>query len=56
MADRSIDKRERYVAYATHCLQLAKVAAERQSRAVLREMAAEWLKLAEEEGEANGAS
>jgi hypothetical protein len=37
MADRSIDTRERYVAYATHCLQLAKVAADNQSRAVLRE-------------------
>ena len=47
MADRSIETRERYVAYATHCLQLAKVAANRESQAVLREMAAEWLKLAE---------
>ncbi|MGO8913789.1 MAG: hypothetical protein ACLQDM_31320 [Bradyrhizobium sp.] len=55
MTDRSIDKREQYVAFATHCLQLAKVAADRQSRTVLREMAAEWLKLAEEAGEANGA-
>ena len=56
MADRSIDKREQHVAYATHCLQLAKIAADRQSRAVLRGMAAEWLKLAEDAGEANGAS
>jgi hypothetical protein len=47
MAERSIDKREQYVGYATHCLQLAKVAAYRESRAVLKEMAAEWLKLAE---------
>jgi hypothetical protein len=54
MADRSIDTRERYVAYATHCLQLAKVAADNQSRAVLREMAAEWLKLAEVAGETDG--
>jgi hypothetical protein len=50
MADRSIDKREQYVAFATHCLQLAKVAANRESQAVLREMAAEWLKLAEVAG------
>jgi hypothetical protein len=50
MADRSIDKREQYVAFATHCLQLATVEADRQSRAVLREMAAEWLKLAEVAG------
>jgi hypothetical protein len=47
MAERSIDKREQYVAFATHCLQLAKVAADRQSRVVLKEMAAEWLRLAE---------
>jgi hypothetical protein len=50
MADESIDKREQYVAFATHCLQLAKVAADRKSRAVLREMATEWLRLAEVAG------
>ena len=38
MAERSIDKREQYVGYATHCLQLAKVATDRESRAVLKEM------------------
>jgi len=42
MAERSI-----YVGYATHCLQLPKVATDRKSRAVLKEMAAEWLKLAD---------
>jgi hypothetical protein len=47
MAERSIGDRERYVSFATHCLQLAKVATDPESRAVLREMAAEWLKLAE---------
>jgi hypothetical protein len=47
MADRSIDKREQYVDFATHCLQLAKATADRESRAILKEMAAEWLKLAE---------
>jgi hypothetical protein len=47
MAERSIDDRERYVGHATHCLQLAKATAHPESRAVLREMAAEWLKLAE---------
>jgi hypothetical protein len=56
MADRSFDKRERYVAYATYCLQLAKVAADQKSRVLLREMASEWLKLAEEADESNGAS
>lgn len=29
MAELSIDDRERYVGYATHCLQLAKAAADR---------------------------
>jgi hypothetical protein len=56
MADQSIDTRERYVGFATHCLQLAKVAADHQSRVILREMATEWLKLAEAAGEANGTS
>jgi hypothetical protein len=51
MADRSIDKREQYVAFATHCLQLAKAAADRQSRAVLKERAAEWLRLEEAAGQ-----
>jgi hypothetical protein len=47
MAERSIEDRERYVGYANHCLQLAKVATDLESRALLKEMAAEWLKLAE---------
>ena len=34
-------------AYATHCQQLAKVATDLESRGLLKEMAAEWLKLAE---------
>jgi hypothetical protein len=40
MAERSIDDRERYVGYATHCLLLAKATADRESRAILKEMAA----------------
>jgi hypothetical protein len=47
MAERSIDRRERYVGYANHCLELAKATTDPGSRAMLREMAAEWLKLAE---------
>jgi hypothetical protein len=47
MPDQSIDERERYVAYSTHCLQLVKATADRESRAILREMAQEWLKLVE---------
>jgi predicted RNase H-like HicB family nuclease len=54
MVDRSIDKRPQYVAFATHCPQLTKVASDRQSRTVLRDMAAEWLKLAEAAGESDG--
>jgi hypothetical protein len=50
MADQPIDKREQYVAFATHCLQMAKVATDLESRAILREMAEEWLKLAEGAG------
>jgi hypothetical protein len=38
---------ERYVGYATHCLELAEAATDQKSRMMLREMAAEWLKLAE---------
>ena len=56
MAKRSIDDRERYVGYATHCLQLAKATADRESRVILREMATEWLKLAEAAGESNAES
>jgi hypothetical protein len=47
VSDRSIDKREQYVGFATHCLQLAKVTDDHESRAILRAMAAEWLRLAE---------
>jgi hypothetical protein len=50
MADQSIDKQEQCVAFATHCLQLAKVATDQESRTILREMAKEWLKLAEVTG------
>jgi hypothetical protein len=41
------DQRERYVGFATYCLQLAKVTTDEYNRAILREMAEEWLKLAE---------
>jgi hypothetical protein len=50
MAEELIDKRERYVGYATKCLQLAKVIFDNESRLLLKEMASEWLKLAEEAG------
>ncbi len=37
---------EPYESYGTLCLTLASVAADRETRVLLREMAAEWFKLA----------
>jgi hypothetical protein len=51
-----LDKREQYVAFATHCLQLAKVTSDGQSRAILREMPAERLNLAEAASKSDDAS
>lgn len=48
MAEDPIERRERYVDYANCCLQFAKVALDKKSRVLLREMASEWLKLAEQ--------
>jgi hypothetical protein len=48
MAEQRTDKRERYDEYANSCLQLAKVVAHNHSRTMLREMATDWLKLAEQ--------
>ena len=43
------DKHEEYVRYAEHCLAMAKLAPDQVSRTIQREMAAEWLRLAEKE-------
>ena len=40
-------RHKEYVSYAEHCLAMAKIAPEHDSRVVLREMAAEWLRLAD---------
>jgi hypothetical protein len=48
--DERFDQSARYVGFATYCLQLAKVASDDHSVAMLREMAREWLKLAENPG------
>jgi hypothetical protein len=48
MAEQPTDKRERYVGYSAYCLKLAKVAFDNQSRTILKEMASEWLTLAEQ--------
>lgn len=47
MAIPTIEKREEYVSYAEHCVKLAKQVTDRESRRILREMAAEWLRLAD---------
>jgi hypothetical protein len=45
MAIPTIEKREEYVAYAEHCVMLARQTNDQESRSILREMAAEWLRL-----------
>jgi hypothetical protein len=47
MAIPKSDKHKEYVLYAEHCLKMAKIAPDQKSRIIQREMAAEWLKLAE---------
>jgi hypothetical protein len=41
------EKHKDYLRYATHCLAMEAVAKDEDSRAIQREMAAEWLKLAD---------
>jgi hypothetical protein len=41
------EKRKVYAHYAAHCLHMVTVAKDQDSRAIQREMAAEWLKLAD---------
>jgi hypothetical protein len=47
MAVRKVSKYEEYRDYAEHCLKLVRIATNREARVVQREMAAEWLKLAD---------
>ena len=37
-----------YVRYANHCLEMVRIAETQEDRSLLREMAAEWLRLADE--------
>jgi hypothetical protein len=46
MANLKSDQHEEYTRYAEHCLAMARIARDQQSRVVQREMAAEWLRLA----------
>jgi hypothetical protein len=41
------DKYKEYAHYAAHCLYMVSAASDPDSRAIQREMAAEWLKLAD---------
>jgi hypothetical protein len=41
------DKHKEYVRYAAHCLDMVPATKDQDARAINREMAAEWLKLAD---------
>jgi hypothetical protein len=41
------DKQAEYARYAAHCLDMVRVAKDQESRVIQREMAAEWLRLAD---------
>jgi hypothetical protein len=41
------DKHKEYARYAVHCLDMVKVAEDQNARSIQREMAAEWLNLAQ---------
>ena len=41
------DKHKEYAHYAEHCLQMMPVAPNQEYRAIQREMAAEWIRLAD---------
>jgi hypothetical protein len=47
MAQLTNDKHKEYARYAAHCLDMVTVTKDPDSRSVHREMAAEWLKLAD---------
>jgi hypothetical protein len=47
MAQLTNDKHKEYARYAAHCLNMMGVAEDRDARSIQREMAAEWLKLAD---------
>jgi hypothetical protein len=41
------DRQAEYARYAAQCLDMVRVAKDQESRAIQREMAAEWLRLAD---------
>lgn len=56
MQSQKTAKGEKYVEYANHCLILASTTTNDETRNVLRQMAAEWLELAERALEVAGKS
>jgi hypothetical protein len=48
MTGPSNEKHKLYAQYAAHCLHMVTAAKDPDSRAIQREMAAEWLKLADD--------
>jgi hypothetical protein len=47
MAQLTNDKHKEYARYAAHCLNIVPTTKDQDDRAINREMAAEWLKLAD---------
>jgi hypothetical protein len=47
MAKPKNDKHKDYARYAAHCLDMVTTTKDQEARAINREMAAEWLKLAD---------
>lgn len=47
------DKHKDYVRYAAHCLEMVPVTKDQEARTINREMAAEWLRLADAVREIN---
>jgi hypothetical protein len=47
MANAKNDKHKHYARFAKHCLEMAGAQSIQKDRTVLREMAAEWLRLAD---------
>lgn len=47
MAVLAKDKHKEYVRYAAHCLQIVPAVSDQEFRVIQRQMAAEWLKLAD---------
>jgi hypothetical protein len=47
MADPKNKKHKEYTRFAAHCLEMVTIVKDQEARSIQREMAAEWLKLAD---------